>query len=64
MRSKPLWGLRKRREAAGMTQAQIGAIIGVNQSHYRQFESGGVRLDITRAKALASWLECKIEDLF
>jgi transcriptional regulator with XRE-family HTH domain len=59
----PLNGLRERRIFRGFTQQQAADVIGVGQSHYRQIEVGGVRLDVHRAKKLADWLECSIEDL-
>jgi transcriptional regulator with XRE-family HTH domain len=59
----PLRGLRERREFRNLNQADAGRIIGVGQSHYRQFESGQLRLDIQRAKKLADAFDCSIEDL-
>jgi transcriptional regulator with XRE-family HTH domain len=59
----PLNGLRERRLFRNMNQADAGRIIGVGQSHYRQFESGHVRLDIQRAKKLADAFDCAMEDL-
>lgn len=63
MTNAPLKGLEARREFRNMTQREAGAIIGVTQSHYRQFEIGKVRLDIYRAHLLAKAFECHIEDL-
>jgi hypothetical protein len=37
--------------------------IDVNQSHYRQMETGGVRIDVHRAKKLAEKLDCSIDEL-
>jgi transcriptional regulator with XRE-family HTH domain len=62
-RNPPLNGLRERRTFRKMTQGDLADVIGVNQSHYRQFETGGVRLDVYRAKKLADALECSIDDL-
>lgn len=59
----PLEGLRERRLFRNLTQTELAAEIGVNQSHYRQFESGGVRLDVHRAKKLADKLDCSIDEL-
>lgn len=59
-----LRGLKERRTFRRHSQGEAGAVIGVNQSHYRRIETGQVRLDIDRAKKLADWLECSIEDLF
>ena len=63
MTNEPLRGLTERREFRNMTQREAGEIIGVTQSHYRQFEIGMVRLDIYRAAKLAEALDCHIEDL-
>lgn len=62
-RAEPLRGLRAKREFRGLTQADVGAIIGVSQSHYRQFEQGIVRLDVQRAKLIATAFECTIDEL-
>jgi DNA-binding XRE family transcriptional regulator len=62
-RNPPLEGLRERRLFRRITQEEMGAVIDVNQPHYRQIESGGVRLDIQRAHLLAVHLKCTIEDL-
>lgn len=62
-RSPPLKGLKERREFRGMNQHDAGQIVGVGQSHYRQFETGHVRLDIQRAKKLADAFDCTIEEL-
>lgn len=59
----PLWGLRDRREFRHITQTEMGVVIGVNQSHYRQIEVGIVRLDVHRAKLLADRLGCSIDEL-
>lgn len=59
----PLRGLRERRLFRNMNQADAGRIIGVGQSHYRQFESGHVRLDLQRAKKLADAFDCSLEEL-
>jgi DNA-binding XRE family transcriptional regulator len=52
------------REAAGMNQAELGALIGVNKSHASKLELGQVRLDIVRARVLAQRFACPIESLF
>jgi len=62
-RNPPLAGLRERRLFRRLNQQDLADTIGVNQSHYRQFEAGGVRLDVHRAKKLADALDCAIEDL-
>jgi transcriptional regulator with XRE-family HTH domain len=62
-KNPPLDGLKERRLFRQFTQQDMADTIGVNQSHYRQIESGGVRLDVHRAKKLADKLECSIEGL-
>lgn len=62
-KSPPLAGLRERRIFHCMTQTEMADEIGVNQSHYRQIENGGVRLDVHRARKLADKLGCTIEQL-
>lgn len=62
-RNPPLNGLRERRLFRGITQTEMADEIDVNQSHYRQIETGNVRLDIYRAKKLADKLDCIIDEL-
>lgn len=62
-KSPPLLGLRERRLFRSITQQELADEIGVNQSHYRQMETGGVRLDVHRAKKLALKLDCSIDEL-
>jgi len=62
-RSAPLKGLKERRLFRGLTQKDLGAVVGLTQSHYRQIEEGVIRLDIHRAKLFADYLECPIEGL-
>ena len=61
--NEPLNGLTEKRKFRNMTQADAGEIIGVSQSHYRQFETGKVRLDVRRAKLLADAFGCTIDEL-
>jgi transcriptional regulator with XRE-family HTH domain len=61
--AEPLNGLRERRLFRNITQTQAAAIVDVNQSHYRQFETGQTRLDVHRAKRLADHFGCTMEDL-
>lgn len=63
MTNTPLNGLREKRIFRGLTQAAAATVIGVNQSHYRKIETGEVRLDLIRAKKLADWLDCSLEEL-
>lgn len=60
----PLRGLRIKRQFRNITQGDMGRVIGVNQSHYRQLEEGIIRLDVHRAKLLADALDhCTIDEL-
>jgi transcriptional regulator with XRE-family HTH domain len=63
MTSPPLSGLKRERERAQLTQAQLAETIGCTQSQLLKFESGAVRLDIYRAARLADRLCVRIEDL-
>lgn len=62
-RNPPLRGLRERRIFRRLNQQHLAEVIGVTQSHYRQFEVGNVRLDVHRALLLARVLNCSIEEL-
>lgn len=59
----PLTGLKAMRRKHGFTQAALANIIDVNQSQYLKLETGAVRLDVHRAKLLAVYLGCAIDDL-
>lgn len=63
LRAPPLLGLREKRLFRGWTQADMGQLIGVTQSHYRQFEEGIIRLDVQRAHKLAQAMTCSIDEL-
>lgn len=63
MSNPPLNGLRLRREQSDFDQTELGAAIGVTQSHYRKLEAGLVRLDVYRAALLAKKFGCRIDDL-
>lgn len=62
-KNPPLNGLREKRLFRQIIQQELADLIGVSQSHYRQIETGGVRLDIHRAAKLAKHLECHVEEL-
>ena len=49
--------LREARKAKGMTQAELGAKIGLPQSHISQIESGKVDMRISSLQELARWLD-------
>lgn len=60
---EPLHGLRQVREAAGLSQAAAGRIIGRTQSHFAKIERGAVSLDVRDAVRLAEALGVTVESL-
>lgn len=60
---QPLDGLRRAREAAGLSQAAAGRIIGRTQSHFAKIERGAVGLDVRDAVQLAQALGVTVESL-
>lgn len=59
----PLTGMKVRRRAAGVTQQQAGAWIGVTKQGFGKIESGSSPLDIRRAAIVAARLGCQLEEL-
>lgn len=59
----PLAGLKAARLERGLSGEAMGAAIGVTKSHYGKIESGGLRLDVRRAKVLADKLGIQMESL-
>ena len=62
-RTEPLNGLREKRIFRDVSQITIANLIGVTQSHYRQMEVGITRLDVHRAKKIADYFDCSIDEL-
>jgi transcriptional regulator with XRE-family HTH domain len=62
-RYPPLEGMREKRLFRDLTQTDMGKLIKTTQSHYRQIEEGIIRLDVHRAKIIANFLECTIDEL-
>lgn len=54
----------ERREALGMSQAQLARAVGVIPSSVSQWESGTKTPATDKLPALAKALKCKIDDLF
>ena len=57
-------GLAERRKAAGLTQEQLGQIVGLDQNAVSRYESG---LHLPRKDVLirlAIVLNCEVKDLF
>lgn len=55
--------LRQARRKAGMTQTQLGAVIGKTQSHFAKIERGEIDLTARDAIALAVCLATSVESL-
>jgi transcriptional regulator with XRE-family HTH domain len=55
--------MREKRLFRDLTQTDMGKLIKTTQSHYRQIEEGIIRLDVHRAKIIANFLECTIDEL-
>ena len=56
--------IRERREELGLSQMQLAEKVGVNQTAISQWERGVSMPTLPKALALASALNCKIEDLY
>lgn len=56
-------GIRKAREARGMTQADLAAAIGTDQTHVAHWESGRREPNLSNACAIASALLCSLDAL-
>lgn len=55
--------LRKKREKAGLTQADVAAKVEINVSYYAQIERGEVNLSYDILQSIAEVLEIKSLDL-
>ena len=55
--------LREMRERAGMTQAQLGALVGMPQTGISRYEAGGQMPSLDRAADLAIALGCTLDEL-
>lgn len=56
--------LRKEREKAGLTQAEVAAKAEINVSYYAQIERGEVNLSYDKLQSIAEVLEIKSLDIF
>lgn len=56
--------IREAREARGLTQAMLGAIVGCYPSTIKRLEDGSMVLTVAWAVRLAVALEAGIEELF
>lgn len=56
--------LRSARVSAGLTQAQMGAKLGLTMAGYRQKETGERKITIEEAKKMAEVLGKSLNDIF
>lgn len=56
--------LRERRQALGLSQAELAARVGVTRQSILAIEAGGFLPNTAIALALAAELDCRVEDLF
>lgn len=61
---KKLAGLAPRRKAAGMTQAELAAIVGADRVTLSMWETGASWPSARMLPALADVLLCSIDDLY
>ena len=55
--------IRDFREARGLTQAQLGSIIGISQSGLAKIEAGHVSINISHLRTVALLCRMKVSDL-
>ena len=67
----PLWGViamdndvRSLREARGLTQAQLGAALGVSRQSINSIEKGKYDPSLPLAIAIARYFETTVEEIF
>ncbi|MDZ5650258.1 LexA family transcriptional regulator [Nitrospirillum sp. BR 11828] len=63
MTDRPPNRIRELREAKGMTQEQLGALIGTDKTVISKLESGRTRLSQARMMAIAASLGCGVAEL-
>ena len=56
--------VRKRREAAGLSQAELGAAVGVTRQTINAIERERYNPSLELAFELAAHFDCAVEDLF
>jgi transcriptional regulator with XRE-family HTH domain len=63
-----LWNIgkriRQRRILMGMTQADLGAAVGIRFQQIQKYEVGANRVNVERLPAMAQALQCSIEYFF
>lgn len=55
--------IREFREAKGLTQTQLGEMVGVSQSTIDKYESGHITPPLNRAFKLIFVLGCEMQDI-
>jgi transcriptional regulator with XRE-family HTH domain len=55
--------VRKRREAAGLSQAALGEVLGVTYQMVWKYEEGKTPLTVVKLAQIAEALDCKTYDL-
>ena len=56
--------IKSKRESIGLTQEELGKILGVNRSTVAMWETGEAMPRADKLPILAKTLNCKIDDLF
>jgi transcriptional regulator with XRE-family HTH domain len=56
--------VRNRREALGITQAQLGQSVGVTFQQIQKYERGANRISAAALLKIANALECSVADLY
>lgn len=56
--------LKEFREKAGLTQEELGAILGISQTAISLYETGGRKPDIETARLLAKALNTTLDSVF
>lgn len=56
--------LKELREKTGMSQAELSAVVGLNQSTISQYENGSRMPPMTKAKKIADALGVTLDDFF
>lgn len=60
---KKLFGLMLKRKEKGLTQGQLGKLVGVRGEAIYCYEAGVRRPDLEMLRKLAEVLECSIDDI-
>jgi len=55
--------LRDYRKSLGLTQREVGYMLGVRQSTVAMWETGANKVNVDALKKLASLYSCKVDDL-